>query len=304
MSDIFENACLIQLRTSCWTGTKQLNDAAMSRMGDIDPQWLKGKKHLVDPDYLAPVKACIYQARKVLVSQALPFPLSSLTLVPKESIMTVEQTLQQAKLDFLDQVETFIAFYERAMQEAQSSLGEHYSSLDYPLDISAKFRMDWRFVSLSVPGRASVLPAQLYEAEKAKFLTLMEESRELAIVSLREEFAEIVTHLVEKLSVQGDEKPKIIRHTMFDRFQEFWATFANRNIFQDEELAKLVTQARASMAGLDAQTVKTNGSLKQRLANEMGILKTRIDAALVDMPRRHIRFASVPEPNISADIAA
>jgi hypothetical protein len=192
-NNIFENTCLIQLKTSCWTGEKQISNGALSQIANVDPE----------------------------------------------------------------------------------------------------FKLDWRFVMLSVPERASVLPAHLYEAERQKFISLMDEARELAIVSLREEFSGIVSHLVERLSENGDEdKPKIIRNGMFGRFQEFMDNFASRNIFADDELSALVTQARSTITGLNTETVKSNSWLKLTLAEQMSRLKNTIDASIETMPRRFIRYTA------------
>ena len=105
------------------------------------------------------------------------------------------------------------------------------------LGIERKFRMVWRFIALSVPEQASILPAHLYESERQQFVSLMEESRELAVISLREEFSSLVAHLVERLGENADEdKPKILRNGMFGRFSEFLENFNTRNIFQDDAL--------------------------------------------------------------------
>jgi len=291
-NNIFENACLIQLKTSCWTGAKQIADGSMAHIANVDPEWLKAKKYLVNPEYLAPVKTAIYKARRALSSHALPFPLNSLCLVPKESIMVIEEKLRLAKQEFQQEVDTFCAGYDVACQEAAIYLGSHFSNLDYPMDVRSKFRLQWRFVALSVPEKASILPANLYEAERQKFIALMDEARELAVISLREEFAAIVAHLVERLSENGeDEKPKILKNGMFTRFNEFMDNFSTRNLFQDDALSALVTQAKNCISGLDSQTVKTNGWLKNTLADEMTKLKTQIDSAIEEMPRRYIRYA-------------
>lgn len=304
MNDLFENACLIQLKTSCWTGAKQVPDVVMADLGAVNPQWLKGKKHLVNPEYLAPIKTELYKARKELVSQALPFPISTLFLVPREAIMGIEQRLQTIKRAMLEEVALFAAHYETACQEAKLYLGDQYCSLDYPQTIETKFRMEWRFVTLSVPNQASVLPVQLYEAERDKFMALMQEARELAVLSLRQEFSGIVTHLVERLSEKDGEKPKIIRTDMFDRFQEFWTSFSTRNLFQDQELTQLVEQAKACMEGVDVQQIKNNSLLKSQMADAMTTLKTQIDAAIDTMPRRQIRFTDIGTPFLPACIAA
>jgi len=171
------------------------------------------------------------------------------------------------------------------------------------MDIQAKFRMEWRFVALSVPEKASVLPAHLYEAERQKFTSLMEEARELAIVSLREEFSGLVSHLVERLAENGEEKPKILRNGMFEKFQEFLENFTARNIFQDSTLSDLVAQARQCLSGLDSQNVKTNGWLKNTLAGEMAKLKTQITSAIEEMPRRYIRYSDRGLPELPSHAA-
>ncbi len=53
-----------------------------------------------------------------------------------------------------------------------------------------------------------------YEREKEKIQTLMAETREPATVALREEFAEIVRHMVERLSGEEDGKPKKFKNSI------------------------------------------------------------------------------------------
>ena len=48
--NVFEAASLIQLTTSTWQATKMLNDDEIRVLAD--PDWVKGRKHLVDPDFL------------------------------------------------------------------------------------------------------------------------------------------------------------------------------------------------------------------------------------------------------------
>jgi len=91
---------------------------------------------------------------------------------------------------------------------------------------------------------------------------------------------------------------------MFSRFNEFMDNFGARNIFQDDALSALVTQAKNCISGLDSQTVKTNGWLKNTLADEMAKLKTQIDSAIEEMPRRYIRYTDHAQPELPAVDAA
>ncbi|WP_243367352.1 DUF3150 domain-containing protein [Fundidesulfovibrio soli] len=291
-NDTFKRACLVQLATSCWIGAKNINQSLLGDLGS-SPDWLKGKKLLVNPELLGPIKTTIQQSRKLLSRYALPFPLAGLHLVPKDSIDEIDNRMEQFKNEFWSKVDTFATFYDEACSEAKSALGELFSETDYPQDIKSKFRFAWSFIVLDVPSKASFLSPEIYQKEKQKFQDLMTETRELAVAALREEFGEIITHLSEKIT--GGDKPKIIRSNMSNRINEFLDGFADRNLFQDETLAKLVDEARGLVKTLNGNPygVQYNEVLRQKVTHDFSALKTAIDAAIEEMPRRRILLDSV-----------
>jgi hypothetical protein len=144
----------------------------------------------------------------------------------------------------------------------------------------------------SVPGRSGILFPELYEREKEKFQTLMEETRELATVALREEFAGIVRHMVERLSGEQDGKPKRFQSSMLEKMGEFLASFGDRNLFNDDKLAGLVSQARDVINGLSTDELRQDANLRKYIADEMNHLRISVDGALEDLPRRKIRMAA------------
>jgi len=292
--NIFRQSCLLQLNTSCWTGSKALEPWAMERLGDSD--WLRGKKHLVDPEYLAPIKTTCMKARKFLSKHALPFPLTTLTLVPKECVTRIEQGLAELEAEYWDKVEAFIERYELAREQAQGVLGSLFRDTDYPLNIRDKFRFEWRYVILDVPNEASVLPPEIYEREKEKFVSMMDETRELAILALREEFASLIGHMVDRLSLGEDGKPKILRSSMVENLNEFLASFEERNVFGDDRLLELTRQAKAVVNEVQSPyALKYNELLRKRVAEEMTRLKQQVDKAIEDLPRRKIRLTEPSE---------
>ena len=104
MSDVFQKGCLLQLNSSCWTGSKALEPSTVKKLGESG--WLRGKKHLVDPEYLGPIKGTIQKARKHLYKLALPFPLTAMTLVPKENVTAIESGLVEIQSEFLAKTES------------------------------------------------------------------------------------------------------------------------------------------------------------------------------------------------------
>jgi hypothetical protein len=207
--NIFQQACLVQLATSVWQGSKALDPSVMeARFKGKVSEWLSGRKYLVNPEALGPVRAVVTRARTFLEKLALPFPVKGLTLVPKEMLTRIDEGLAQIKEEFSAEVAEFVAGFEDERIEAGNKLGNLFCETDYPIDVRSKFKFEWRFLTLDVPGKSKILPAEVYEREKQKFQTMMEETRELAMTALREEFAGIVSHMTERLSGEADGKPK------------------------------------------------------------------------------------------------
>jgi hypothetical protein len=249
-------------------------------MGNLgsSPDWLKGKKLLVNPELLGPIKTSIQQARKLLNRYALPFPMAGLHLVPKDSIDEIDNRLEMLKSDFWSKVETFAAFYEDAREEAKNALGDLFSETDYPQDIKQKFRFTWSFVVLDVPSKASFLSPDIYQKEKQKFQDLMAETRELAMAALREEFGEVINHLSDKII--SSDKPKTIRSNMTNRINEFLDGFSDRNLFQDDKLSALVEEARGLVKTINGNSygVMHNDVLRQKFTKDFTTLKATFNS--------------------------
>ena len=290
-TDVFQRACLIQLSISVWQGSCKLEESVLQRIGE-NSEWLRGSKSLINQQLLGPVRKTANQARNEIRKYALPFPIASVYLISKEALTMVDEKLQGARRRFEYQVQDFELLFEAAKEEARGYLGELYNEADYPMNVGRKFRFEWRFLALDVPGKSKLLPPEIYEREKAKFQTMMEETREVAICALREEFGQIVGRLADRLNKDGAQ-PQVIKASMFNKMSEFLDSFGTRNIFEDDVLVELSQKARALVDGVSADGVRGNDVMQRRIRKEMNQLKAAIDNALEDMPRRKIRMAAV-----------
>ena len=109
--------------------------------------------------------------------------------------------------------------------------------------------------------------------------------------ALRQEFAECVNHMVERLSSDPEGKPKVFKNCMVEKVQAFLDSFQGRNLFQDDELAGLVQKARSVLHGVDPDNIREDSWLKQRIAEQMSKVKATLDEAITDVPRRKLRLA-------------
>ena len=287
MENIFEMGCLIQLSTSVWGARRKIKTGQITDMAGAN-EWLSTHKKLIDPCALKPIQKVASAARGYLSGVSLPFPINGMLFVPKEMISRVDKELYRFKSEFDSKIEDFVSRYDELREVAVVYLGDLFNETDYPVDIRSKFSFAWRFIVLDVPnGKAGVLSPEVYEREKTKFVQTMEEARELAIVSLREEFSSMIKRVTERFTNGHGTKSKIFKNGTVNNFYEFFETFRERNIFRDSELAELVDQAEAILGGKTAETIRSNDQLKDHIREGMVEMEKSMENIL-SRPRRRI----------------
>jgi hypothetical protein len=96
----------------------------------------------------------------------------------------------------------------------------------------------------------------------------------------------MVERITERFT-QSDGKPKVFKNSTVQSFYEFFETFKERNIFRDEELAKLVERAQAVLGGVSAESIRTSDHLKENIHTGMAEIESAMAVALA-RPRRKI----------------
>ena len=154
----------------------------------------------------------------------------------------------------------------------------------------ARFHNSRRRVPGVRQGKGSVLSPEVYEREKVKFLDMMEEARTMSAVALREEFADIVTSLVDRLNSNGGQ-PKTIKSSMFNKLHEFIGDLTTKNLFDDEKLVELANIAKETISGISPYGMTYDLEAKARMKTAMGVLRESIIGSIEDLPKRKIRLA-------------
>jgi hypothetical protein len=295
LSSIFREGCLVALTVSRWGGPRKIPQDLLRKKG-LTSERIKGYKDLVDPDILKPINTPVNKANSVLKAYALPFPIRGCHFIPKSLISKVDEILKDCQEEFEDAREEFAEEYPDHVAEAEEELEELFDRRQYPSDIGSYFSFSWKFFVLDLPSREfGVLSPSQYEEEKEKLRNTIVEARDMMVAALREQLMGIIKGTVSKLRDRG---AKRFHKTLISNFQEFFSTFADRNIFGDTKLEELVESCKEIMEGIEIGDIKDNEELKAEIAEELEEVEEILEKAMIRKPIRKIRKKGPPEEKV------
>ena len=91
---LFQKSCLLQFSVKSWQCSKVIDQNVMRLKMGNQSEWLRGRKYLINPDLLGQIHTATHQARNVIQRHSLPFPITSIYLIPKESLKFVDERLE------------------------------------------------------------------------------------------------------------------------------------------------------------------------------------------------------------------
>lgn len=286
---IFENGCLVQLTVGVWGGRVKLPSSLLQV--DADPALIKATKYLVDRSCLKPVEEVRNQARSFLYNKTLPFPIPGVLFIPKTLLGEVDVAFQRYQKVFENKVAEFAENYDLFMNTARLRLNGLFNPNDYPTDIRSKFSFAWRFLVIDAPGQSGLLTPEIYNREKENFRRTVREFQQMAVTTLRVRFAEMVDHMVERLSGQK----KVFRDSMIHNIRDFLNDFEKLNISDDRALAEQVERCRAILSSVAPDALRSDQGFRKEIAERIGSVQDTLDRMMIVRPKRKIRLNAPQE---------
>ncbi len=284
-------AVRLQIR---WPGVrKTLSEPQRRRAADAfeaDLKSLSAAKKLIDTGHPAfrAVSAIRNQAVSYWRGATLPYIEPGVRLIRRSDVQAFDMQLTTAKAE-LDQAVTQLDLcYGELVQQARVRLGDLFDPSDYPAVLSGLFEISWDYPSTTPPEYLRTVCPQLYEAECQRVQARFDEAVRLAETAFAEELAELVNHLAERLTGEDDGRPKVFRDSAITNMLEFFERFQRLNIRSNEQLDQLVDRARRVVRGVDAQSLRDQQGVRQRVAEGLTRVESTLGDWMTDRPRRAI----------------
>lgn len=186
-------------------------------------------------------------------------------------------------------VPRFLKEYEKCVEDAKVELEDQFNSGDYPppQQLTQRFRIEWNWISFGVPDN---LPEGVRKKEVEKIQKAYAEAQQEIVAALRQGFADLVNHAVERLSIKKGEKPKTFRNSLFENFREFFDTFNARNLMEDEELKGVVQKAKKILAGVRPDDIRERPTVREATVKMMADVKRIADQLVQERPSRRFKL--------------
>lgn len=277
-----------------WMGTqRKLSDAQTKQAADTfdaATELVKASKRLIDTKHPA------YRAATAIKSQAqafwrgitLPYPQEGIRLIRQQDVEAFETKMREFKDQLAAASANLQLEYESIKTAAREKLGQLYNPNDYPATLEGVFSITWEYPPIEPPRYLMNFNPELYEQEQTRIQQRFENAVAMAEEAFAEQLAEMVSHLIERLTDSPDGQPKVFRASSIENLKEFYENFRRMNVRSNPQLEALISQASNLVSGVTAQDLRNDRSLRQNLSQQMSTLKTTLDTVIVDAPRRRI----------------
>jgi hypothetical protein len=262
---------------------------------DADKNLLRVTKQLLDSPELEAIKSLDREVTTYINSRCLPSMFrGGVFLVPYAFLDEVNSKLMDFQVKREHLVEAFIKAYPQRCEEIGIRLKGIHNPTDYPAVavVRSKFYFDWRCFEIGLPGKMKTVSAEIYEQERKKAEAHWTEAAVEIQAVLRLAMKDLVDHMINLLTTEEGGKQKAVRKSVLPNLNDFLDTFKARNIAGDEQLEKLVDEARKIIQGVDDGALKHSDSARTSITAGFSVIKSKLDKMVVDKPSRKITFAS------------
>ncbi len=263
---------------------------------DADKTLVHVTKTILDSERYRKVLSLDGSIRRWVMSMSLPVPAlkPGVYAVPVGLVAKVEEKLAEFSDKRQALVGEFIKGYPQRVEEARARLRSNFDENDYPdaRTLESAFRFQTRYVSFDVPTALKEVSGAIFARERERAARAWEETLEQWKALLRNSMADLVNHMVDRLTMNADGKPRIFRDALVSNLRDFLSTFDARNVADDAELRDLAEKARSLLSReVTPEKLREDTRFREAVATGFAKIKKKLDTMIVERPRRRITFS-------------
>ena len=286
-ADLLKRCRFLKVGFSKWGIQRKV---ALPPPPDADPARFKHSKQLIVSDEYDAIVTYQNETNALVKRYSMPsFVFPGVVAVANGGVEGLDAMLREREAALPAKVQVLVNNMPRLIESARKDLNGNFNMEDYPdlSDIASRFAIRWQWIAFDVPEGLS---PELREVEAKKLRERFEEAQQEIVCALREGFAKLVSDAVERLKVAPGEKPRIFRDSLIENFKEFFDTFEMRNLMDDKDLGAIVEQAKALLAGVKPDTLRSNSTMRNEVAESLSKVQEVVTKLITETPVRKFDF--------------
>lgn len=294
--NLFDRAVALSLSINRFGIRRKVNTRSIQT--DADRDLLHVSKDIIDSDEFRAISRFDSETRHHVWRIALPSIFrAGVFMIPFEDVTPLDDYLTQRESERAALVSAAIAKLPDIKQAAEERLKSLFDEADYPPDnvITGAYSMAWQIVELGTPGKLKAINVKIYERmlaqEKERAVNEVDQIK----LMLRAGMAEVVEHMIDRLTPDVEGKKKVFRDSLVEKAMEFLADCEHKTaIVDDAELAALVKHANEVMSGVTAKDLRSDQGFADYTREQFTNIKTVLESMMKDAPSRkfHLRRES------------
>jgi len=215
-------------------------------------EFLNRKLEFVKPLFKAATKAkAIWRAATVKYEDGV-------RLIRTDKIEWMNSAIAECQMEAIKACDQVYDRWPDVVADAKTRLVDLFVESDYDFDIRNAFGITISYPAIEPDSRLKTIAPELFEAERKKIVAQFEQAAIAAETALQEEFATMVSELLEKLTDQSEEdgKKHIIKQSKIDHLVDFAKRFSEMSISDNNDLAELVEKAKSLAGDVTVKSLK------------------------------------------------
>ena len=244
----------------------------------------------IDRVHIKPLTELKSQFISWLKSRAMPsgFLANGMYLIPLSLIGVIDGKINDYKTQLDILLGEFELKYQDIIEESKVSLGKTFNPAHYPdfSEIRKSFKVEARYLTLNVPAALEKVNKEMFDKEMEKHKAIWADATEDIRDGLRAGFHGLVSNFTSKLGKDEKGKYKTFHGSTVEKLKDFVTTFTDRNLTNDDELAKLATDAKALLSNVDPKTIRKDESFRNTIAEDFKKIQDIADSLVVSRTRK------------------
>ena len=276
VEELQANTIAVSMKQKKFGNSKKLdedNHRKITQSIEADPERIKATELIVNSKHPAykEVTALMSKVKRDFIDRTVSFPEPTIRLMNIDRVDSFNLEMAGICEELTRRVEVLDSHRDELVDDARLKLGTAFKPEYYPTSFRECFSIEVSYPSVGPDERLKNLNPALYEQQRQRFETMMNQAIEETTTALATELETIFGRLASSLA-----EGKRLRSDMLDPLNSFLDRFTDLRIGSNQAIRDIVDHARTILGQTNESQIARNGSARIAVAQSLAPLHDQV----------------------------